>query len=127
MLSALAQTTVDQANENCVRNPIGDGPLVHNLLLLDQSPLRVQSILNVCARLLQSYITGGDADPWKLRHIEEALVGGMEAHFLFPDYSRFNRDGFHHLPTRKALAIRQRLMRAARLLMCKELCTRKQA
>ena len=115
VLNALAKTTVDQVNESCLRTDVGDVASVHGLLLLDQAPLKLQSIPKTCATLLQSYITGGDAEPWKLRHTDDALFGGMDGHFLFPDYSRWNRDGFHHLPTQKAAAIVRRLMRAAGL------------
>ena len=56
VLNAHARTTVDQVNESCLRRPVGDGAFVHGLLLLDQVPLNIQSIPNVCAGLLQSYI-----------------------------------------------------------------------
>ena len=83
---------------------VGDVASVYGLPLLDQALLKVQSIPEACATLLQSYITGGDAEPWKVRHIDDELFGGMGGQFLFPDYSRWNRDGFYHLPTRKAVA-----------------------
>ena len=86
-LNAVARTTIDQINEGNVQNPIGDEPLVHNLPLLDQVPLQVQSIPNECAQLLQSYITGKvGLEPWKAMDIDEALPVCTEAQFLFPDY-----------------------------------------
>ena len=128
VLNALARTTIDQINEGNLQNPIGDEPLVHNLLLLDQVPLQVQSIPNECAQLLQSYITGKvGLEPWKAMDVDEALPVCTEARFLFPDYSRFTRDGFCHLRTRKARCLLRRLICSAGLTMCEGLSTTKKA
>ena len=86
VLNARARTTVDQVNGSHLRNTTKDEPSVHRLLLHDQPPLKVQSIRHVCAGLLQSYMMGGNVEPWKPRHVDQALVGCMGARFLFPDY-----------------------------------------
>ena len=125
VLNALARTTIDQINEGNLQNPIGDEPFIHNLLLLDQVPLQVQSIPNECAQLLQSYIMGKvGLEPWKAMDVDEALPVCTEARFLFPDYLRFTRDGFCHLRTRKAYCILRRLICSAGLTMCEGLSTK---
>ena len=125
VLNALAQTTLDQVDQSYLQVPLEEGPVAHNMLRLDQSPLKVHSILHECAKPLQSYSNGAESEPWKLKHVADALAGGTDSRFLFPDHTRFNRDGFYHLPTRKAQAFLRRAIHSRGLLMCNGLSTAK--